>query len=185
MPKPVHFRLLAAYEECFQEGLNPTDTVIAQKLTRGDRRVHRETVNRWRRQNLALRLWLFEQLGRTAAELRPLVDRRVTALAIRGSADHTKLFYQFVAKVGTPFGDAPGVQPGGGTGTYILNLLVPRPELPPIEQAGERRLPLIPRPPMTIELDPTMTTRPRRLPPATVIRPATKPAAAIPTVAIR
>jgi hypothetical protein len=128
-PKPVHFRLLEAYEVAFQDGKNPSDAVIASML-----RVRRETITRWRRRNYALRRWVYQQIGVRAEELRPLVDRRVTALAISGSPEHIKLFYQFVAKVGTPSdGEATAATCG-----FTLNLLIPRPPdpLPPTQIQG-------------------------------------------------
>jgi hypothetical protein len=118
-PKAVHFRLLDAYEECLQDGVKPTDGVIAKKVG-----VQRETINRWRRQNSALRNWIFEQIGHYAAERRPFVDRRIAHLAESGSVEHAKLFYQFVAKVGSPLGD------DGGDGRIVVNhnYLIPRPD---------------------------------------------------------
>lgn len=118
-PKPVHFRLLEAYELAFQDGANPTDAVIAKRLN-----VRRETITRWRRRNPELRRWLYEHIGRRAEELRPLVDRRVTQLAISGSVDHAKLFYQFVAKVGDPERD-PAVRTPPA---FTMNFLIPRPD---------------------------------------------------------
>ena len=59
-PKPVHFRLLSAYEAAFQDGIPPTDGVIAKRLG-----VRRETINLWRRSNHRLRAWLFERIGQT------------------------------------------------------------------------------------------------------------------------
>jgi hypothetical protein len=98
----VHIRFLEAYELAFQDGINPTDAVIAKRLI-----VRRETITRWRRLNAPLRQWLWEHIGAKAEELRPFVDRRVDQLAMSGSPDHTKLYYQFVAKVGRPFDDDP------------------------------------------------------------------------------
>lgn len=129
-PSPVHYRIADAYEACFQEGVNPTDNAIAKKLS-----VRRETVNRWRRLRPDLWAWVCDRVGGFAESLRPMVDRRVTHLAIQGSPDHTKLYYQFVAKVGIAGGDAVPA-----AGSFILNLLVPCPEVPTLP-AG-----LIPRP---------------------------------------
>jgi hypothetical protein len=75
--------------------------VIAKRLS-----VRRETISRWRRRNPDLRRWLHENIGTRAEELRSFVDRRVTQLAISGSVDHAKLYYQFVAKVGDPAPDS-------------------------------------------------------------------------------
>jgi hypothetical protein len=119
-PKYVHLRLLEAYELAFQDGINPTDAVIAKRLN-----VRRETITRWRRRNAGLRTWLGDQIGARAGELRPFVDRRVTQLAISGSSEHMRLFYQFVAKVGRPFDDD---SPAPGVAACIVNLLCPRPE---------------------------------------------------------
>ena len=116
----MHLRLLEAYELAFQDGINPTDAVIAKRLN-----VRRETITRWRRRNAGLRAWLGEQIGARAGELRPFVDRRVTALAVSGSPEHTKLFYQFVAKVGRSFDDD---STASGVPACIVNLLCPRPE---------------------------------------------------------
>ena len=75
-----------------------------------------------------------------AVDLRPLVDRRVTHLALSGSPDHTKLYYQFVAKIVL----APE-ENASGEGGFTLNLLIPRPESTMVPtgtylptQAGER-----------------------------------------------
>lgn len=121
-PKALHFRLLDAYEECLQDGVKPTDGVIAKKVG-----VQRETINRWRRQNSALREWIFERIGHHAAERRPFVDRRVAHLAEAGSVEHAKLFYQFVAKIGPP------PDSDGGDPRIIVqnNFLVPRPDYAP------------------------------------------------------
>lgn len=138
IPRPVHFRLLSAYEQAFQEGKNPSDGVIAALLS-----VRRETVNRWRRRNPRLRVWLYDSIGRHSVDMRPMVDRRVAQLAIQGSAEHMKLFYQFVAKVGVPRDDAPGTDPMGDQddARCVINILVPHPELP---MGG--RLPQLPGP---------------------------------------
>ena len=120
IPKPVHFRLLSAYEACFQDGVPPTDGVIAKRL-----QVRRETINRWRRRNPRLRTWLFEHIGQNALELKPFVDRRVAQQAIAGSPDAQKLFYMFVAKVGMPPGDDDDAPPAGVS--MIYNFLIPRP----------------------------------------------------------
>lgn len=124
VPKPVHWRLLSAYEACFQDGVPPTDGVIAKRLN-----VRRETINRWRRRNGRLRAWLYEQIGRHAAELKPFVDRRVAQQAMAGSPEHQKLFYQFVAKVGLPPDEGSDEPPAG---SFTMNFLVPRPEMPVI-----------------------------------------------------
>ena len=126
IPKPVHLKLLSTYEACFQDGIAPTDGVIAKRLN-----VRRETINRWRRRNSQLRAWLFERIGQHAVELKPLVDRRVAQQAIAGSPDHQKLFYQFVAKVGLPAGDEGDGPPVAGA-SIVMNYLVPRPETPVI-----------------------------------------------------
>jgi hypothetical protein len=126
-PKHVHFRLLDAYEQTFQEGINPTDAVIAKRLG-----VRRETISRWRRRNARLRAWLYEALGERASELRAFVDRRVTQLAISGSPDHMKLFYQFVAKVGLPVAAGEELSSDSqvpSNAGVIINVLTPRPEM--------------------------------------------------------
>jgi len=136
-PKPVHWRLLAAYEACFQDGHNPSDGVIAKKLD-----VRRETINRWRRRNPKLREWLYRQIGQTAVSLRPLVDRRVMQLALLGSPDSIKLYYQYVAKVEPaggrgPFGRDETEGDGGPLppGSVVMNFLVPRPDYPALARA--------------------------------------------------
>lgn len=149
MPRMVHLRLLGAYEQCFQDGRNPTDGVIAALL-----KVRRETINRWRRRKPGLRRWLQEQLGATAESLKPLVDRRVAQLAITGSVDHAKLFYQFVAKVGVPLDeDAPGV-PAGQLPPVVMNFLIPRPEMPALPSLAAPSTAV----PLTIDV-PTVTLR--------------------------
>lgn len=158
MVKPAHLRLMEAYEQCLQEGKNPTDAVIAAKLS-----VRRETVTRWRRRRPDLWTWVYGRLGEFALQMRPVVDRRVTALAIQGSAEHTKLYYQFVAKVGTPLDDElPG---GRGAAPVQVNILVPHPQLP-----NGGRLPALPG----------VTAIPAAAPP--VSRPVPH---AIPTVSVR
>lgn len=124
-PKPVHLRLRAAYEEALEERGIPSDAVIAKKLG-----VRRETICRWRRRNGALRQWLATSIGGDALEMRPFVDRRVTHLALQGSPEHIKLYYQFVVKFGMPIGDAGDVAAAGIQ--VIQNYLVPRPEMPVI-----------------------------------------------------
>ena len=59
--------------------MNPTDGAIAKKLG-----VRRETVNRRRRWKPGLQAWLYDQMGRRALGLKPIVDRRVPHLALRG-----------------------------------------------------------------------------------------------------
>lgn len=146
IPKPVHFRLLSAYEGCFQDGIPPSDGVIAKRLG-----VCRETINRWRRRNPRLRAWLFEQIGRYAAELKPFVDRRVAQQAIAGSPDAQKLFYTFVAKVGMPPGE-DGDAPPVGT-AFTMNFLIPRPETPVIPGVTVREVaPQIPDNIPTVEV---------------------------------
>lgn len=134
----MHFRLLSAYEQAFQEGKNPSDGVIAALLS-----VRRETVNRWRRRNPRLRVWLYDSIGRHSVDMRPMVDRRVTQLAMNGSPEHMKLYYQFVAKVGVPREGGALVDPMGDPdgGACVINILVPHPELP---MGG--RLPQLPGP---------------------------------------
>lgn len=143
-PRPVHLRLLAAFEAALQDGVNPSDTVIAKKLG-----VTRETINRWRGRSTQVWRWVHDHTGRRALELKPLVDRRVTELAISGSPEHTKLYYQFVAKMDVPFGD----EPGAGRIVVNNNFLVPRPDyaaaagLPPAQTpaAAAATRPAIPR----------------------------------------
>jgi hypothetical protein len=155
-PKHVHQRLLDAYESALQDGLNPSDSVIAKKLG-----VRRETVNRWRRRKPGLRQWLYDQIGQHAVDLKPLVDRRVTHLALSGSPDHTKLYYQFVAKIGL----APE-ENAFGQGAFTLNLLIPRPPnpLPATPLTSVAPAPagkdggLIPRPPSPPDI-PTVVLR--------------------------
>ena len=124
IPRPVHFRLLDAYESAFQEGRNPTDSVIAGIL-----KVRRETVNRWRRRNPRLRAWLHQRIRQRAEDMRPYVDRRVTHLALSGSVEHTKLFYQYIAKVGAPHEDGEDSPEDSRYVTHV-NILVPCPEVP-------------------------------------------------------
>jgi len=118
-PRPVHLRLLAAFEAALQDGVNPSDTVIAKRLG-----VTRETINRWRGRSTQVWRWVHDHIGRRALELKPLVDRRVTELAISGSPEHTKLYYQFVAKMDVPFPD----ELGAGRIVVNNNFLVPRPD---------------------------------------------------------
>ena len=137
-PQPVHVRLLTAYEQAFQEGKNPHDGVIAEKLG-----VRRETICRWRRRNPKLRRWLYDMIGRDAEDRRPFVDRRVTHLAEAGSVDHAKLYYQFVAKVGIPGGDGGG--DGALTGIVVTNnFLVPRPDYDGALAAQQTPAPALP-----------------------------------------
>jgi hypothetical protein len=119
-PKPVHFKLLDAYESAYQEGKSPTDTVIGAKMG-----VRRETICRWRRRSPKMVAWIYECIGKIAEQRKAFVDRRVTHLAESGSVDHAKLFYQFVAKVGVPLGDG-----GPNDGKIIVqnNFLIPRPD---------------------------------------------------------
>jgi hypothetical protein len=117
-PRPVHLRLAYAYESCFQDGVSPTDGVIAKRLN-----VRRETVNRWRRLNPPLWAWLRAQVSHTIEELRPFVDRRIAQLALQGSPEHAKLYYQFIAKLEIPMGDGVPSAP-----IVHMNFLIPRPE---------------------------------------------------------
>ena len=129
-PRPVHLRLLAAFEGALQDGVNPTDTVIAKKLG-----VSRETVNRWRRRSTDLWHWVHEHIGQRALKLKPIVDRRVTELAISGSPEHTKLYYQYVAKVGSPYGD-PDAPVRDDRIVVNHNYLVPRPDYSQLPAVG-------------------------------------------------
>ena len=138
VPRFVHFRLLTAYEGCFQDGIPPSDGVIAKRLG-----VRRETINRWRRRNPGLRAWLFENIGRNALELQPFVDRRVAQQAIAGSPDAQKLFYQFVAKVGMPPGDDGDLPPAAGS-AITYNFLIPRPQTPVIRGVTVNEVPQLP-----------------------------------------
>lgn len=114
----LHHRLYLAFESCFQEGIAPTDAVIAKKIG-----VRRESVCRFRARRPDVMEWIYEKVGNGALLLRPLVDRRVAQLAISGSVEHAKLFYEFVAKLGNPVDDERPAPPT----SFTLNLLVPRP----------------------------------------------------------
>ncbi len=141
----MHFRLLDAYEWSLQEGVNPTDAAIAKKVG-----VQRETITRWRRGNPQLWNWVYENIGEAAVALKPLVDRRVAELAKSGSAEHQKLFYQFVAKVSPP--EEADVVPGGVQ--VVQNFLVPRPEMPQGQPSTPALLPAI-----DLSKIPTVTVR--------------------------
>lgn len=138
-PRPVHLRLLTAFEAALQDGVNPSDTVIAKKLG-----VRRETINRWRRLNVELWRWVYEHIGQRAIDLKPLVDRRVYQLAMSGSPEHTKLYYQYVAKMELPY-------PDDLTGGRIIvhnNFLIPRPDysqpaIPPAPVAKVSSIPTV------------------------------------------
>ena len=143
-PRFVHLRLAEAYEAAFQDGQNPSDPVIAKKLG-----VRRETICRWRRRNPEMFDWVLERVQRHAERLRPFVDRRVTHLAIQGDHDMAKLFYQFVARVGTPAGEGDGATAPGG---FTMNFLVPAPPIPQIvQEQAAKRLP----PPMVFDVVPS------------------------------
>lgn len=131
--KPLHFRLLEAYRQVLEEKGCPTDAVIAQRLD-----VRRETVCRWRRRHPPLWQWVRDQIGEAAAKAKACVDFRVSALAQSGSPEHIKLFYQFVAKV-APEDEAPAA-----TVAPIINLLIPRPDMPTFPAQSTVALPAIP-----------------------------------------
>jgi hypothetical protein len=133
-PEPVHYRLRNAYVAAIEEQGSISDGVIAKRLN-----VRRETVCRWRRRNPALRQWLANEIRAEVAQARPFVDMRVTVQAMRGSPEHQKLFYQYVERVGQVFPEGePG--PSGAGPSMILNLLVPRPEIPTIPGVVVREL---------------------------------------------
>lgn len=129
------------------------DAVIAKKLG-----VRRESICRWRRRNPALCRWLATTIGGAALEARPFVDRRVTYLALQGSVEHTKLFYQYVAKPGE--GDSASVKP------FQINVLAPAPEPLPVPSATPALPPAI---------QGSLDARPERPALAAAAKPALRP----------
>ena len=111
--------------------------------------VTRETINRWRGRSTQVWRWVHDHTGRRALELKPLVDRRVTELAISGSPEHTKLGPPVRREDGRAVRD----EPGAGRIVVNNNFLVPRPDyaaaagLPPAQTpaAAPATRPAIPR----------------------------------------
>lgn len=144
--RPSWWRVLHAYTSLLEEGKPVTQVAIAKAM-------NISTMSLWRlhKRNPRLRAWLNEQLCDRNQELvGPVINMLGTTALRTKSPEHAKLFLQAQGSLGPLAGEgAAGDAPALGVQT-IVNILVPRPEVPQIAAA-------VPPPAKPVSTIPTIT----------------------------
>jgi hypothetical protein len=122
--KPAFWAYLRAVIRLIEVGLPPTQVNLAKEL-----RISKQAVWKFLRRYPELMPWLNSELRSANRHYFALVQRRLALLGIQGSVAHAEAFFRSLNGL---YGEEDRRTEEGASGSFTLNLLVPRPELPVI-----------------------------------------------------
>jgi hypothetical protein len=131
-PQPCHWRYLDAVVEALETDGNVSNRAIARRMG-----VRHETITRWTRQHPDIRAWVGQRLETVSNDRHAHIVNRCVNLALRGSIDHAKLYFQVTGRLGSMAGHGSGadgvaVNNAVHTGPQVIYIAVPRPGDEPV-----------------------------------------------------